>query len=624
MSKTTIRRVGSVLLAAVCILGSLGSHNVYAETKSASVPGSLYEFGEKEHYDYATAEPTSEVTKDNTLGSFGLFGEVSAEEDYNGVPSYVVSSGNAELTYSYSDALLNAPEDDWHLVEDNSKKVAGLKLDSDIDYGAIILQTSKDGKTWVDDVSLTNVFKETPESQESFYTTKSVQLANGCYYRLIVAYKMQRTTGQNQVLFVKTDKHEEKKVAEVYEFYLHDMSNAVNDTTLSKNLGKLTKTEKDKGYSGTKEIGIKDPHYGWELGQFFVSGYTRETVDKNDSQIVFLKNVGDQVTLWFNLKEDINKLNGDEDLSIADDKDGYDQYFQIEKTDMGRGTLLIRYTDEQGVKHKPEIYTNYLEANATTGADTVVKLFEEGDYEVALDYKIKKTPRKVGNLEVVPEYSDYRIAFTFKIRNGNCMVYPFDIATGSELTDEAITENGFKLDMAKSRYLTIDVKKAVVTEGANGYVEDVRFNRPAKDGDEYTDEGIYTFSVKNLYTDESTTKTIYVGSTGYMRALSVNKLTVAELNAQVEQGASIDEAGKLVMPTPTVEETPEPEPTEEIVSEKPEQSVSETPVPEETAEEDNSSDSESSGTPVIPVAVGGVAAVGIIAAVLSKKKKKYN
>lgn len=625
MRNTTERRIWSIILATVCILGCLGQQNVYAEAKSESVPGSLYEFSEKDHYDYSVAEPTSDITQNNTLGNFSLHGEVSADGDYNGVPSYVVSAGNAELTYSYSDSLLTAPEDEWHLVKDNSKKVAGLKLDSDIDYGTLILQTSKDGKSWVNDVTLTNVFKETPENQESFYTTKSVQLANGCYYRLIVAYKMQRTTGQNQVLFVKTDEHEDKKVAEVYEFYLHDTSNAINDTTLSKNLGKLTKTEKDKGYSGTKEIGIKDPHYGWELGQFFVSGYTRETVDKNDSQkVVFLKNVGDQVTLWFNLKEDINMLHGDDDLSIADDKDGYDQYFQTEKTDMGRGTLIIRYTDEQGVKHEPEIYTNYLEANATTGADTVVKLFEEGDYEVALDYKIKKTPRKVGNLEVVPEYTDYRIAFTFKIRNGNCMVYPFDIATGSELTDEAITENGFKLDMAKSRYLTIDVKKAVVTEGANGYVEDVRFNRPAKDGDEYTDEGIYTFSVKNLFTDESTTKTIYVGSTDYMRALSVNKLTVAELNAQVEQGASIDEAGKLVMPTPTVEETPEPEPAEEVEPEKPEQSVSETPVPEETAEEDSTSDSESSGSPVIPVAVGGVAAVGIVAAVLSKKKKKLN
>ncbi|MDO5139616.1 MAG: hypothetical protein Q4D71_14295, partial [Oscillospiraceae bacterium] len=157
----------------------------------------------------------------------------------------------------------------------------------------------------------------------------------------------------------------------------------------------------------------------------------------------------------------------------------------------------------------------------------------------------KKTPRKVKSIEVVPEYTDYRISFEYSVRNGNCMVYPFDVSTGAELSDGAITTNGFKLDMAKSRYLTIDVKKSSVSKGAGGYVEDVRFNRPAKDGDDYTDEGIYSFSVKNLYTGEQTQKTIYVGESDVLKALSVNKITVAELNTQLEKGATINSDGTL-------------------------------------------------------------------------------
>ncbi len=43
-------------------------------------------------------------------------------------------------------------------------------------------------------------------------------------------------------------------------------------------------------------------------------------------------------------------------------------------------------------------------------------------------------------------------------------------------------------------------------------VEDVRFNRPARDGEEYTREGIYTITVQNEYTGQETTKTLYVGS----------------------------------------------------------------------------------------------------------------
>ena len=70
------------------------------------------------------------------------------------------------------------------------------------------------------------------------------------------------------------------------------------------------------------------------------------------------------------------------------------------------------------------------------------------------------------------------------------MVYPFDVATGSELTNSSMTENGFRLDLAKSRYLKVNIKREVLKDSPDGLVEDTRFNGPAKDGAEYTDEGI--------------------------------------------------------------------------------------------------------------------------------------
>ena len=510
MHRKSICRIITVLALSVFILSALPLH-AFADENSVSIAGAVYEFGEKDHYEFDETKGAVGTSVDNTYGSFSVSGDLTPDTSADGIPSFLVNSGQISLTYSYTDIFLNREEEEWHLVDDKTKDVNDTKLDSNIMCGAVILQTSKDGKKWVDDVALMNAFEETPEQNDPFYETKSTQLANGCYYRVLVVYKLGRKTGQNKVLFVTSDEYEYKKIAEVYEFYLHDTSAEKQvDTSLQKNLGEMVKTENEKGYSGNKELGIKDPHYGWELGQFFVSGYTRETKDDNGKP-VFLKNVGDQITLWFNLKQDIDKLNGDEILSIADDNKGYDLFFQTPKIDMGRGTLIIRYTDEQGVKHEPEIYTNFLEANTTTSADTIVRLFEEGDYEVALDYSIKKTPRKVKNIEVIPEYTNYRISFEYSVRNGNCMVYPFDVLTGDELSDGAVTPNGFKLDMAKSRYLTIDVQRSVMNDSPSGPVEDVRFKRPAKDGDEYTDEGIYTFNVKNLYTGDSTTKTIYVG-----------------------------------------------------------------------------------------------------------------
>lgn len=547
MWEKIIGRICVALTLSVFTISNNPLH-VFAGNDSVAIAGDVYEFEEKDHYEFDATKGGAGTNADNTYGSFSITGDLVPDSSAEGIPSFLVNSGKVSMTYSYTDDLIKKEEEEWHLVEDRSKNVNDLKLGSNIKYGALILQTSKDGKSWVDDISLTNAFKEKPENQDPFYESKSTQLANGCYYRVIVAYKTGIKTGEKKVFVINKEEYEYKKYAEVYQFYLHDSSAGhQSDNTLRLNLGTLTKTEKDKGYSGKKEIGIKDPHYGWELGQFFVSGYTRDTKD-DKGRPVFLKNVGDQITLWFNLRQDIDKLNGDDILSIADDKNGYDQYFQTPKTDMGRGALIVRYTDEQGVKHEPEIYTNYLEASATTSADTIVRLFEEGDYEIALDYSIKKTPRKVKNIEVVPEYTDYRIFFEYSVRNGNCMVFPFDVVTGAELSDREITPNGFKLDMAKSRYLTIDVKRTVVSKNAGGYVEDVRFNRPAKDGDEYTEEGVYTFNVKNLYTDERTEKTIYVGDSDVLKALSKNKMTVTDLNAQLEKGASIGPNGALSTP----------------------------------------------------------------------------
>ena len=193
---------------------------------------------------------------------------------------------------------------------------------------------------------------------------------------------------------------------------------------------------------------------------------------------------------------------------VSADNNGFNQYFGVQRTNFGRGTLIVRHTNYQNSKDDPQIYTDYLLAKGTSGADTKVVLHEEGDYEVELNYEIQDNDIT----HITNKYGNYKIAIKFSVRNGNCMVYPFDALTGAELQNTAVTENGFYLDLARSRYLDINVKRSVIVEGPSGMIEDERFNRPAKDGDQYTAEGIYTISVNNRYTGESTTKTIFVGS----------------------------------------------------------------------------------------------------------------
>ena len=301
---------------------------------------------------------------------------------------------------------------------------------------------------------------------------------------------------------------------------------------------------RDSGYSGVTPIDADDPHFGWTLGRFYLTGYTQGPDTMSTGDPVFLKNAGDTVTLWFRLDQDINCLNGDSALTVAEDSNGFDLHFGIPATDFGRGALIIRHTDHQNHPGEPVIYTDYLSA-LQTGADTQVQLFEEGDYEVALNYALRHAPLNVFDFEVFPRTEDYRIFFRFSVRNGNCMVFPFDLNTGAELPNSSSTTGGFYLDLARSRYLDIQVRRTVMVQTDDGWTEDVRFNRPAQDGEQYTDEGIYTITVRNRYTGEETVKTIYVGADDMMRAHLATGLSLDTLSAKLSEGATINPDGTL-------------------------------------------------------------------------------
>lgn len=545
-------------LSSICIASILSVCNPmysYGKTTEEKISADYYEFEKNSKYEISATK--GNTTSDVKLGELTVTGDMKNIADVNGVKSYSVNDGNVCIQYKISDVLTKTEANQWHLEKDKSKTIDDVKLNDDILCGALIVQTSLTGDNWITDTIYTNIAGEDTEFNGQVYTSRDIQQVNGCYYRVIVAYYTRKQVEDKKILFVNVDNFDEVKRAETYEFYLingedNNATATKENATPRKELGSKINTGKDNGFSGQEAISNKDPHYGWNIGTFFVNGYTRETAGQNGSPI-FLKNVGDRVTLWFGLSQDINCLNGNEDLTINEDENGSDQYFEIPKTNFKHGALIIRYTDFEGKPHDPIVYTDYLAASARTGANTKVELFEEGDYEVALDYEIKNT-------DGIDSVTNYRIFFTFSIRNGNCMVYPFDNVSGAELADNSITENGFKLDMAKSRYLTIDVKKTVVKSGTDGYTEDVRFNRPAKDGESYNDEGIYTFTVKNLYTgSEPTTKVIYVGNTPIMRALA-SGLSLEDINRQIADGAELLADGTLFIPEP------EPEP-EELVEE---------------------------------------------------------
>ena len=380
----------------------------------------------------------------------------------------------------------------------------------------------------------------------------------------------------------------------------------------------LVNAGKDTGYAEATPIDKDDPHWDWSIGTFYLSDYTRQIEDENGDPI-FLKNAGDTVTLKFALKQDINCLNGDERLAIAEDMNGFDQQLGVAQQDFGRGMLIVRHTDYLN-KSTVTTYRDFLAAEDSTTANTEITVLEEGDYDVALDYEIRETRLNLFGWEPLPAYHNYRISFKFSVRNGNTMIFPRDVKTGAELTNEAITENGFTLDLAKSRYLNIDIKKEILQEGTNGLVEDVRFNKPAQDGSQYTDEGIYTITVTNRYTDQQTTKMIYVGTNDILKAYVVTGLSLQDIHERVEAGAVIAEDGTLIESdgTPAPSKPLEPEETGDTLL-----TVDPSEIPGSSQTPDDTSASDNTGLSILVVA-GSVVLI-LLAAVLvfvQKHKKR--
>ncbi len=551
MKRTTFAKI-IMGISTIAIVSTLfAGMKVYAADTSEKIEAVSYEFEKDSKYEITGATANGATV----AGALEISGNYKSLGNNNGIYQIDVKEGQVKISYSVDSAILTEDETKWHLIEDSTKQIDGINVAEKIKRGAMIIQTSLDGEKWVTDSIKTNIFSAESTIDNPIYETKDIQLVNGCFYKVIICYEQEIVNGTSKKLFINVDDKSYRKCANVYEFYaINSKENSMSNQNSSprKELGEKEEMKKDTGYSEKMTISNKDPHYGWNLGTFSVNGYTREVVGA-DGNSMFLKNAGDKVTLWFKLAKDINNLDGTGKYVIAEDKNGYDQAFEVPKTNFKHGALIIRYTDFEGVKHDPVIYTDFLAANATTGADTQAVLFEEGDYEVALDYSIEDT-------KIMGTETDYRIAFKFSIRNGNTMFFPFDLGTGAELRDNAVTTDGFTIDMAKSRYLNIDVERSVLVENSTGHTKDVRFNRPAKDGDKYTEEGIYVVNVTNQYTNEHTTKTFYVSNDPFIIALSKSGMDIKGLDDLLNQGYTISEDGSLIAP-------PEPEPIVEEVEE---------------------------------------------------------
>lgn len=646
------RRIATYFLAAMAAASCIVPGFTFSAEKGKTetdVAAKYYEFSEKGDYNISLSESMKKM-QHSAIGKLTVSGKFKEGEKY-GMPAYTVSDGELlSLKFIYDDTLKNAPDSDWHIKKDSGNKVNGVELEEDIDRGAVILQTSLDRDNW------TTIFEQSDITGDVAFNTaecmNDIQLANGCYYRVITAYKSEIETNSKKIFNIKTpmgDKYSIKN-AQVYDFYASyentDKSPVSGEKFYfpagAKN-SQYTVATKKNNYAGSEKIDKKDPHYGWDLGNFCLSGYT----SKGDKDDVYLKKVGDKVKLTFKLEQDIKKLNGNSDLVIAEDKKGSDEEFKVPAHNMKHGELIIHHTDSENNTSEVK-YSDFLSALSSQNADTSVQLFEEGDYEVHLDYTV--TDKKG-----LDQDTHYQTSFKFKIRNSNTMVYIFDSNTGSELNNGDVTESGFRIDTAKSSYPKLHIRKEVMNNTKNGLTEDTRFNSAVSDGETFEDEGIYTIEAYNRYDEtlKPTVKTIYVGNDSVLKAYTKHlsepdNYTIQEINNLVKEGYSIGDDGDIIAPvttatttvtttnTTTSETTTEItaiETTETITQETSEEITETEEIPTETEqlttavstqeEEEEEKEDKKFKIPVwvIPFA-GGILALSIIGAITLLKEGK--
>ena len=541
------------------VFSALNFDNIYAaDEKKETIPGECFYLEKKAKYDFSGRAHAKKHAAGAGTNRFYVEGNISEVGKNNGFVSYAVKSGNLKIKVDkqFAKSLVNGNNPkSWHIITDQTQTVYGRKLLHKIGTGAIIIQTSKNGKTWIDSDEETDIFKKwddinnrviNGEKINAYYKTNDVQLTNGCYYRIIVAFKIKKEISSSKVLLFDKKNYQESEFVEVYKFYAYDPSVDREETLnpeAAYEFNDVKRVDSEKGFANPKQIAANDPHNDAYIGRFYISGYTSE--DENKECPTFLKVPGDKMALWFYLEQPLNKCFGRTDVKVNDIKSGSDSHFGTPTIDnFGKGALIVRKRGKKNHKER-QIYTNYLEASATVGANTRIDLFEEGDYEVALDYQLHYDKPFVFGTKTTKTLS-YQMLFRFNVRNGDISAFIRDIDTKQFLNSGDIAEHGFYIDLAKSKYLKSAIRREVLSDSIDGLVEDPQFDGIAVEGRKYTDEGIYTVTVENPATGRSIEKRVYVGNSDVLIAHMKTGLSISEIKEKLASGAYVDEDGQII------------------------------------------------------------------------------
>lgn len=214
-----MKRIRMTLIAVTAIWMLLFMFGVFADDYYG-ISGKSYELDDGSSFVIAEESSSTELCYgEDSIGGVLIAGEIDTMSTYAGVPAY----GTAEeltLCFSY-DGEHGDTSDEWHVVSSNAKTVAGVTLSKQINKGSFIVQKSVDGLKWETVSESTNILQKKKVGIIEYYTIPLDDISSGCYYRVMVAYRMEHKVETNKVMgFIPKGTYEYREFVEVYDLYV--------------------------------------------------------------------------------------------------------------------------------------------------------------------------------------------------------------------------------------------------------------------------------------------------------------------------------------------------------------------------------------------------------------------
>lgn len=138
------------------------------------------------------------------------------------VPVFIVSNGKSvQFSFVNIKDFINIRSDfAWKLEDDGASRIDQYDWKKKMGVGAILVQISPDNEKWETVYSNTNVLADYQSVIKNFYSAKRSDLNAGCYYKVILAYKMARKTEQKNVLIFDTSSWKRTWNVEEFSFFI--------------------------------------------------------------------------------------------------------------------------------------------------------------------------------------------------------------------------------------------------------------------------------------------------------------------------------------------------------------------------------------------------------------------